>query len=115
LNSKVKEVTTVFAHWCPHCDPPALDATARIGKELEVPMKLLDIDIPEQENEADDIVKKYGDWIEDYLIPQVFLEFADGTTRHIFTGNPGGVSLTVEGFSNLFKSDWFKNLKQEGN
>ncbi len=112
MNSKVKRVTTVFAHWCRHCDPPALEATERIGKELEVPIKLLDIDIPEQENEADDIVKKYGDWIEDYLIPQVFLEFADGSTRHIFTGNPGGVSLTEEGFSNLLKSDWFKELKQ---
>ncbi|MEK0325190.1 MAG: thioredoxin family protein [Nitrosopumilus sp.] len=115
MSSKVKGVTTVFAHWCPHCDPPALDATARIGKELRVPIRLLDIDIPEQEKEADDIVKKYGDWIEDYLIPQVFLELADGSTRHIFTGNPGVVSLTEEGFSNLLKSDWFKDLKQAVN
>ncbi len=115
MSSKVKGVTTVFAHWCPHCDPPALDATARIGKELGVPIRLLDIDIPEQEKEADDIVKKYGDWIEDYLIPQVFLELADGSTRHIFTGNPGVVSLTEEGFSNLLKSDLFKDLKQAVN
>ncbi|MCH8022395.1 MAG: hypothetical protein IH932_01435 [Thaumarchaeota archaeon] len=115
MNSKVKGVTTVFAHWCRHCDPPALDATERIGKELEVPMKLLDIDIPEQEIEADDIVKKYGDWIEDYIIPQVFLEFADGSVRHIFTGRSEGVSFTEKGFSDLLESDWFKNLKQEGN
>ena len=53
---------------------------------LGVPYRLLDIDKPEDARIGDILVKKYGDDCEDYLIPQVFLEFPDGAVQHIFTG-----------------------------
>jgi thiol-disulfide isomerase/thioredoxin len=106
----VRGVTVVFAHWCPHCDPPALEASQRIGRELGVPVKFLDIDVREQEREADRIVSEHGDWTDDYLIPQIFLELTDGTVRHVFTGRPEGVPATRRALTDLLESQWYKEL-----
>ncbi len=109
---RVKGVSVVFAHWCPHCDPPALEAGERIGRELGVPLKLLDIDVREQEKEADRMVAEHGDWAEDYLIPQIFLEFTGGV-KHVFTGYSEGVPVTRKALANLLSSQWYKKLVEE--
>lgn len=110
MHEMVKGVTIVFAHWCPHCDPPALEAAGRMGKELGVPVRFLDIDVREQEEEADRIVSEHGDWTEDYLIPQIFLELTDGTARHVFTGRPEGVPATSRALADLLGSQWYREL-----
>jgi len=81
-----------------------------MGRELAVPVRLLDIDVPQQEKEADRMVSEHGDWSEDYIIPQIFLEFADGTVKHAFTGYSEGVPVTRRGLENLFASQWYKAL-----
>jgi hypothetical protein len=53
-------------------------------------------------------VKRYGDWSEDYLIPQVFLEYENGEIRHVFTGYSEDIQLTKTGLDNLLKSDLFR-------
>jgi hypothetical protein len=63
-----------------------------------------DIDDPEQMKKADDLVSKYGDWAEDYLIPQVFVETKDGEIRHVLTGYSESVELTKRAVANLLKS-----------
>jgi thiol-disulfide isomerase/thioredoxin len=85
-------LTLVYAHWCPHCDPISLEQAPRLAATLGVPLRLLDIDKPEQERIADELVRAHGDWTEDYLIPQLFLEWADGQVTHLLTGIPGDPS-----------------------
>ncbi len=63
------------------------------AKELGVPCILHDIDTDDVKK-ADELVKKYGDWTPDYLIPQVFLETDDGKIGHVLTGDPRGVQFT---------------------
>ena len=75
--------------------------------ELGVDFYDYDRDNPEQANKADDLVRGHGDWAEDYLIPQVFLEMRDGTLRHVLSGYPEGVELTKRGVENLLKSPYF--------
>lgn len=81
-----------------------------MGRELGVPVKFLDIDIREQEKEANRIVREHGDWSEDYTIPQVFLEFTNGTVKHVFTGCREGLHATRRALANLFESRWYKEL-----
>ena len=82
-------LTLVYAAWCPHCHPLSLEAAPRLARELGVPLRLLDIDEPDQEREADALVRAFGDWTSDYLIPQLFLERPDGQVTHLLTGVPG--------------------------
>ena len=84
----------VLAHWCPHCDPISTERAPPLARELEVPLRSLDIDRPEEERIADALVRDHGDWTEDYLIPQVFLEWSDGRIEHLLTGVPGSLEGT---------------------
>ena len=109
----ITRITAVIAHWCPHCNPPALDAVQRMGEELGIPTRILDIDRPDQEKLADDLVRKYGDWAEDYIIPQIYVEYADGTAQHLFTGYSEGVPVTQAKLQNIYRSPWYQTLLQE--
>ncbi|MBI2183369.1 MAG: hypothetical protein HYU39_00260 [Thaumarchaeota archaeon] len=113
--SMIQRVTIVLAHWCPHCDPPGLEATQRIGRDLGVPVRVLNIDIKEQEKEADEVVLRNGDWAEDYTIPQIFLEHSNGHVQHIFTGYSEGVRVTKAKLENMFSSTWYRDLLKHQN
>ena len=99
----MKAVYVVYANWCPHCVPTTVGPIQRAGKELGVPVVLYDIDT-DAEEKADDLVKNYGDWTPDYLIPQVFIEGDDGKIEHVLTGNPRGVQLTRQAVEALLKT-----------
>ena len=81
-----------------------------MGADLGVRVNRYDIDIPDAEKLADELVKKHGDWAVDYLIPQIFLEFADGKIQHIFTGFSEGVAVTKAKLADLFGSQWYRDL-----
>jgi thiol-disulfide isomerase/thioredoxin len=101
---KLKAIHIVYANWCPHCVPTTVDPLRMRAAELGIPCLLHDIDIPSEELDADELVKKYGDWSADYLIPQVFFEYADGKFLHAMTGNPQGVALTRRAVEQLLAS-----------
>jgi len=81
---KPKAIVVVHSKWCPYCRI-AIETAKTLSKELQIPLKLLDIDMPDEEKEADLYVRKYGHWSEDYVIPQLFIECEDGTVHHLFT------------------------------
>ncbi|MFQ5838869.1 MAG: glutaredoxin family protein [Thermoplasmata archaeon] len=109
MNS-IKRIHIVFAHWCPHCYPLTVEAFQRFSEEHGIPLNLLDIDEPEQERQADELVRAFGDWVDDYLIPQIFFEFEDGTIQHGFTGYSEGVAITAERLDALLRSSWLEEL-----
>jgi hypothetical protein len=80
------------------------------ARELGIPCVLHDIDT-EEVRVADELVKKYGDWTPDYLIPQVFLEYSGGKYRHVLTGNPQGVALTRAAVERLLSSELLAGSK----
>ena len=98
----LKAIHVVYADWCPHCVPTVVGPLERVGKEIGVPVILYDIDTDDEAN-ADELVKKYGDWTPDYVIPQVFLEGDDGKITHVLTGNPRGIQLTRLALEALIK------------
>ena len=104
---KVKEIHVVYANWCPHCVPTTVEPVKRTAEELGILCRLYDIDT-EDEKAADELVKKYGDWSPDYLVPQVFLEFEDGEIKHALTGYPEGVTYTRRAVENLLQSEVFE-------
>jgi thiol-disulfide isomerase/thioredoxin len=57
---KPKQISLVYATWCPHCQPQSVDATKKMSEDLKVPLRLLDIDQQDAVRVADDLVKKYG-------------------------------------------------------
>jgi hypothetical protein len=75
----------------------------RAAKELGVPCILHDIDTDDVRT-ADELVKKYGDWTPDYLIPQVFVETDDGKIEHVMTGDPRGLPYTRQRVEQLLKT-----------
>ncbi len=79
--------------------------------ELGVPYRILDIDDQAQLKLADELVRQYGDDCEDYLIPQVFLEFPDGRVQHIFTGFSENPEVTTRHWEDFFVSNYLKSLK----
>ena len=95
-------IHVVYADWCPHCVPTTVEPLQRAAKETGVPLVLHDIDM-EDVGRADELVKKYGDWSPDYLIPQVFFETDDGKIEHVLTGNPRGVQFTRDAVHSLIK------------
>lgn len=107
--SKLKAIDVVYANWCPHCVPTAVEPMKKAAAELGIPINLYDIDT-DSVKVADELVEKYGDWSPDYLIPQVFLEFDDGEIRHVLTGQSQGVAYTRRAIDNLLKSPYFKGL-----
>lgn len=102
----LKTVHVVYAKWCPHCVPTTVEPVKKTSEELGIPCRLYDIDT-EEVKAADELVKKYGDWSPDYLIPQVFLEFEDGQIKHALTGYPEGVPYTKRAVENLLQSEVF--------
>lgn len=103
----VKAVHVVHASWCPHCHPTTVEPMRETATKLGIDFHEYDIDNSDQEKKADELVRKYGDWSEDYLIPQVFVEMQDGTIRHVLTGYSEGVELTRRAVANLLKSPYF--------
>ena len=99
----MKAVHVVYAKWCPHCVPTTVEPVERAGEELGVPVLLHDIDTAGVE-EADDLVKKYGDWTPDYVIPQVFIQMEDGRIEHVLTGDRRGVQYTKQAVEDLLKT-----------
>lgn len=108
--SRVKTIKMVMANWCPHCVPTTLDAMKRASKELNAELILYNIDKPEEEKLADELVKNYGDWSENYLIPQVFFVMDDGAVRHVLTGQSAGVGFTKKKIEELFTSEFYRSL-----
>ncbi len=90
---KPKAIHVVYAKWCPHCVPTTVEPLKKRAEALGIPCFLHDIDTDEVRL-ADDLVKKYGDWSPDYVIPQVFLEYGDGKVEHVLTGDSRGVAST---------------------
>lgn len=107
----MKAIHVVYANWCPHCVPTTVEPMKRAAERLGVRYFTYDIDTDDVRT-ADELVKKYGDWSEDYIIPQVFLEFDDGNFRHVLTGYSEGVAYTRRAVENLLNSDLFRQLEQ---
>ena len=105
--SEIKAIHIVHATWCPHCHPTTVEPMEKMASQLSIPFFSYDIDNPEQVKKADELVETFGDWSEDYLIPQVFLEMTDGTVRHILTGYSESVELTKRAVNNLIASPYF--------
>lgn len=110
-------MTIVLAQWCPHCVPlhgetseVSLQMTERIANELNISLRVLDIDHRDPNKLADQLVREHGDYVDDYLIPQVFLEFSDGRIQHIFTGFSEGVHVTRSRWKDFLESDFYKEL-----
>jgi len=95
----------VYADWCPHCVPISTDLAEGLSRLLGIPLRRLDIDVPEQEREADRLVEAYGDNTPDYLIPQLFLERSDGSVEHLLTGVPGDPARGT-------RSEWERVLRR---
>jgi len=109
---RLKAIHVVYARWCPHCVPLTVDSMEKVAKELGAAFVLHDID-SEEADEADELVKKYGDWSDDYLIPQVFLEFENGEFRHILTGRPEGVKFTRKAIEDFLQSKFYRTLREQ--
>jgi len=76
----------------------------RKAEQIGVHCTLYDVDDPNASEKADELVKKCGDWSEDYLVPQVFLEYEDGEIKHVFTGYSESIDLTRSGLIHLLES-----------
>ena len=97
----MKSIQIVYAHWCPHCVPTAVEPLKERAEKLGIPCLLYHVDDPDASEKADELVRKHGDWSEDYLIPQVFLEYDSGELKHVFTGYSEDVELTRKALDNL--------------
>jgi hypothetical protein len=82
--------------------PTTVEPMKKAASDLGIPCFLYDID-SEEASKADELVKKYGDWSDDYVIPQVFFEYANGSISHVMTGYSEGVSYTRRAVENLVK------------
>ena len=105
--AEVRAVHVVHATWCPHCHPMTVEPLQKLAEELGIPLLSYDIDVPEQEKKADELVRRFGDWTEDYLVPQVFVEMSDGEMRHVLTGYPGNLALTRKAVNDLIAGPLF--------
>ena len=108
---KPGQISIVLANWCPHCVPLSVDMVKKMSADLGVPYRTLDVDKPDEEKIGDDLVVEYGDDAEDYLIPQVFLEFPDETVSHVFTGFSEGVDVTRKHWNDFFQSQYYAGLR----
>jgi len=110
MNRKLKAIHVVYADWCPHCAPTTVEPMKKAASELGVDYLPHDIDTDDVKA-ADELVKQYGDWSPDYIIPQVFLEFNDGTIKHVLTGYSEGVQYTRKAVENFMASELYSELK----
>ena len=106
----LKAIHVVYAEWCPHCVPTTVEPMKKAAADLGVAYLPHDIDTDEVKA-ADDLVKKYGDWSPDYIIPQVFLEFSDGTIKHVLTGYSEGVAYTRRAVESFLSSQLYASLR----
>jgi glutaredoxin len=106
----MRRITIVLAQWCPHCVPLSLEKAEHLAKELKVELNVLDIDKPELTKLADSLVQNHGDFVEDYLIPQVFIERDDESVEHVFTGFSEGVQVTAARWNDFFASQYHEAL-----
>jgi len=97
---RLKAFHVVYARWCPHCVPTTVEPMKKAAEELDLPCTLYDIDTKDEEK-ADELVRRYGDWSDDYLIPQVFFEYEDGEIKHVLTGRPEGVRFTKQALKDM--------------
>jgi thiol-disulfide isomerase/thioredoxin len=111
----IKAIHVVHATWCPHCHPTTVEPTEKVAKDLGIPFFSYDIDIPDQAAKADELVRKFGDWSEDYLVPQVFVETKEGRIRHVFTGYSESVDSTKHALNNLLNSPLFAKVNPRAN
>jgi len=107
---KPKAIHVVYATWCPHCVPTTVGPMQEKAKALGIPCVLHDIDTTE-EQAADELVRKHGDWTPDYLVPQVFLEYEGARFKHVLTGDPRGVALTRVAVERLLSSEQLAESK----
>lgn len=110
--SRIVRISAVIAKWCPHCYPLSVDNAKRMAEDLDIPLLVLDIDREDDVKIADQLVKGYGDDAEDYLIPQIFLEFKDGSAKHVFTGFSENPEVTKRHWEDLFHSKFYKDTKK---
>jgi glutaredoxin len=103
----VKGIYVVYANWCPHCVPTAVEPMKKAARELGLSLHLYDIDTDDV-TKADEIVKEYGDWTPDYVIPQIFVELDDGKIEHVLSGDRRGVVFTRRAIEELLRSDRLK-------
>jgi hypothetical protein len=78
-----------------------------MAKELRAELRVLDIDAADQASVADSLVKQYGDFADDYLVPQVFFE-ENGKIEHVFTGFSEGVEVTKARWDDFFASKFYR-------
>jgi glutaredoxin len=102
--TKLKSIHVVYADWCPHCVPTTVEPLKQRAEKLGVPCILYHVDDPDASKKADELVRKHGDWSDDYLIPQVFLEYDNANIKHVFTGYSEDIELTKKGLNNLLSS-----------
>ncbi len=110
MDNRLKAIHVVYAEWCPHCVPTTVEPMKKVAADLGVKYVPHDIDTDEVKA-ADELVKKYGDWSPDYIIPQVFLEYGDGSIKHVLTGYSEGVAYTKKAVENLLSSQLNPGLK----
>lgn len=110
MEPSLKAIHVVYANWCPHCVPTTVEPMQSLAREMGVPCILHDIDTDDVKV-ADELVKKYGDWSPDYIIPQVFFEYSDGGFKHVLTGYSEGIGYTRKAVENLRKSTMVMQLK----
>jgi thiol-disulfide isomerase/thioredoxin len=109
---KLSRISIVLATWCPHCVPLSLEYANKSANNLGVPLRVLDIDKAEALETADILVANFGDNAEDYIIPQVFAEFEDGSVKHIFTGFSENTEVTKKHWEDFFSSKFYSDLKR---
>jgi hypothetical protein len=83
-----------------------------MAEELDVQLRVLDIDREDDLKAADELVKEHGDDSVDYLIPQIFMEFKDGSVKHIFTGFSENHQITGRRWADLFASRFYSEVKK---
>lgn len=84
--------------------PLSTELAAQLAARLGAELRLLDIDVPAQEAQADRLVAELGDPDPDYLIPQLFLDWSDGARQHLLTGTPGSVESTRRSWEGLLRA-----------
>jgi hypothetical protein len=88
-------LSLVYATGCPHCVPLSTDRAPTLARRFGVPLRLLDVDDPRAVGDADRLVEDHGLWDPDYVVPQLFLEWSDGSVAPILIalrGSPTAVT-----------------------
>ena len=110
MHPGVKSIHLVSSEGCAHCASTTMEPMREAALELGASFKAHDVETSEVKK-ADELVKKYGDWAPDYLVPQVFLEFEDGSFKHVLTGDPRGVAFTQHAVEEFLTSGYYSDLK----